>query len=235
LNGMPIQLHATEQGSGFPLILLHGNGESAEYFSNQMDCFARSFHVIALDTRGHGQTPRGDAPFTLDQFAQDLLEFMDARQIEKAHLLGFSDGGNIALLFALHHPERVERLILNGANLSPKGVKKGIQLSVVLGYEAACALSQIDRRAVAKREMLGLMVNQPNIDPAELSRLPMPTLVVAGERDMILEDHTKLIARSIPHATLCILPGDHFVAAKNSEAFNKQVMDFLQTVPAARS
>ena len=82
-----------ERGAGFPLILLHGNGEDASYFSNQIDVFAERFHVFCLDTRGHGKSPRGDAPFTLSQFADDLLSFMDAHDIEKAHILGFSDGG----------------------------------------------------------------------------------------------------------------------------------------------
>ena len=75
--------------------------------------------------------------------------------------------------------------------------------------------------------MLGLMVNDPNIDPALLPSLSMPTLVIAGTRDMIRESHTRLIARSIPNSSLVLLPGDHFVANKNPEAFNAAVDDFL--------
>ena len=101
---MDISHHFIEKGSGEPLILLHGNGESCDYFSGQIDVFARYFHVYALDTRGHGQTPRGTAPFTIRQFADDLLAFMDAQVIDRAHLLGFSDGGNIAMIFALKDP-----------------------------------------------------------------------------------------------------------------------------------
>lgn len=115
---MDIEHHYIEKGSGVPLILLHGNGEDSSYFRHQIDPFSRHFRVIAIDTRGHGLTPRGDAPFTIRQFASDLLSFMDAHSIEKANLLGFSDGGNIAMVFALAHPERVGRLILNGANLA---------------------------------------------------------------------------------------------------------------------
>ena len=95
---MDIEHYYIESGHGTPLILLHGNGESCEYFLGQMDTFARWFHVYAIDTRGHGKTPRGDMPFTIRQFADDLLGFMDDHQIEKAHLLGFSDGGNIAMV-----------------------------------------------------------------------------------------------------------------------------------------
>ncbi len=114
---MDVELHYREQGTGEPLILLHGNGKDGSYFEHQMAAFAPRYRVIALDTRGHGRSPRGKAPFTIRQFADDLLAFMDERGIGRAHVLGFSDGGNIALVFALAHPERVGKLVLNGANL----------------------------------------------------------------------------------------------------------------------
>lgn len=117
---MGIKQHFIEKGQGESLILLHGNGEYCDYFVGQTEVFAQYFHVYALDSRGHGKTPRGDAPFTIRQFADDLREFMDAHGIEKAHILGFSDGGNIAMVFAMKYPEHVNRLILNGANLDDK-------------------------------------------------------------------------------------------------------------------
>ena len=72
------------------------------------------------------------------------------------------------------------------------------------------------------------MVTQPHIKPQELGRLTIPTLVIAGENDMILEKHTRLIAASLPNSTLAILPGDHFVARRNWEAFNPVVLEFLE-------
>jgi len=224
---MDIQHFYREQGTGFPLILLHGNGEDGSYFEHQMAPFAEHFRVIAVDTRGHGQTPRGDAPFTIRQFAEDLLAFMDRLGIEKAHLLGFSDGGNIALVFALAHPERVEKLILDGANLDASGVKRSIQIPIEIGYRIAKQFAKKKPEARKNAEMLGLMVNDPNVRAEELARIPNPTLVVAGNKDMIREKHTRLIAQSIPGARLAILPGDHFVANKNPEAFNDTVLRFL--------
>ena len=224
---MDIKLHYTQQGSGFPILLLHGNGEDSSYFSGQTGSFSAHFRTIALDTRGHGGSPRGRQPFTLAQFAEDLKAFLDERQIEKAHLLGFSDGGNIALLFALKYPHRVEKLILNGANLNPNGVKLGVQLPVVLGYACASLVSLFDKKALAKKELLGLMVTQPHITTQALSKLQVPTLVVAGDKDMIKDSHTRLIARAIPNAQLCILSGSHFVAAEKTDDFNKAVLNFL--------
>ena len=222
-----IQHHYIEQGQGYPLILLHGNGESCDYFEHQIPFFSTTYRVIAIDTRGHGQSPRGEKPFTIVQFAEDLHDFMDEKRIAKAILLGFSDGGNIALTFALKYPERVEKMIVDGANLFPSGVKPLYQWPIEIGYRIAKLFSKKADKAKQNAEMLGLMVNEPHIDPIELARLTMPVLVVAGTKDMIKESHTRLIHKSLPNAQLAILEGDHFVANKNAEAFNKAVEEFL--------
>ena len=224
---MDITHHYIEKGKGFPLILLHGNGEDCSYFEHQIEPFAQHFRVIAIDTRGHGQTPRGDAPFTIRQFAEDLLVFMDEHSIAKAHILGFSDGGNIAMIFALAHPERVEKLILNGANLDASGVKRKIQIPIEIGYRIASLFAKRSPKARLNAEMLGLMVNDPNVKPDELSQIQSPTLVLAGNNDMIKDSHTRLIAKSIPNSELAIIPGSHFVANKNPEVFNETVLRFL--------
>lgn len=225
---MKIRLNYTERGFGETLILLHGNGESLEYFEKQIDYFWTNYHVIAIDTRGHGGSPRGDRPFTIRQFAEDLKNFMDRHRIEKAHILGFSDGGNIALCFALKYPERVEKLILNGANLYSSGVKVSVQLPVIAGYKIASLFAKRDEKALKNMELLGLMVNDPDIKPTELSRLSMPTLVIAGTNDMIKDKHTHLIFEHLPCAELVLIEGDHFIANKEAEKFNAIVEKFLK-------
>ena len=222
-----ISLHFVEQGGGKPLILLHGNGEDGSYFKHQINCFSADYRVIAIDTRGHGQSSRGEKPFTIVQFAEDLHDFMDEKGIAKAILLGFSDGGNIALTFALKYPERVERMIVDGANLFPRGVKPLYQWPIEIGYRIAKLFAKKSDKAKQNAEMLGLMVNEPHIDPVELARLTLPVLVVAGTKDMIKESHTRLIHKSLPNAQLAILDGDHFVANKNAEAFNAAVETFF--------
>ena len=223
---MDLSLYYEKRGAGEPLVLLHGNGEDGSYFLHQMEAFSREFLVYALDTRGHGRSPRGSAPFTISQFAEDLLAFLDEQGLKRVNLLGFSDGGNIALTFALRHPERVRRLVLNGANLNPRGVKAWVQLPIVLGYQIASRLKSPKARTNA--EMLGLMVHEPQIPPSELAGLMMPVLVIAGTRDMIREDHTRLMAREIPGARLALIPGNHFIARRNPAAFNRAVWSFFQ-------
>ena len=220
-------LHYTRPGGGPPLLLLHGNGEDGSYFVHQMDAFSLHYTVYAIDTRGHGRSPRGDAPFTMEQFAKDLLAFMDEEAIQKANILGFSDGGNIALTFALAHPERVDRLILNGANLDPSGVKLHIQIPIVLGYAAASLFGRMSPKAKHNAEILGLMVKEPHIPAQALETLYIPTLVIVGTRDMIRDAHTLLIAGSLPLGRLEMIVGDHFIAAKSPDEFNEAVAAFL--------
>lgn len=178
-----ISLCYTMQGAGPPLLLLHGNGQDGSYFSHQSAYFARRYTVYAIDTRGHGKTLRGRAPFTIDQFAEDLLDFMDEHDMAQVRILGFK----LASLFA--------------------------------GY---------DPKAKRNAERLGLMVNHPHIDPAALEDLYVPTLVIVGTKDMIKDSHTVLIANSLPNSKLEVIAGDHFIAAKNPEAFNKAVEKFLE-------
>lgn len=215
------------------LILLHGNGEDHTYFVKQIPAFSPHFRLVLMDTRGQGQSTGRDGELNFSVFAADLLALMDHLQIAKAHLLGFSDGGNLALTFALAHPERVQSLILNGANLNPGGVKLSTQLPIVLGYGCCRLLSPFSHKARQNGAVLGLMVNHPHIPPQALAALTMPALVIVGERDMIRDRHSQLIARSLPNAQFVRIPGgDHFCAAKCPEVFNRAVLSFLQNLPA---
>ena len=216
---MEFQIYYTEQGQGTPCVLLHGNGESSDYFTR----------VFAVDTRGHGKSPRGDAPFTLAQFVEDLKQLLDYLELKKIILLGFSDGGNIAMMFTLKYPQYVKKLILNGANLTAKGVKSSVQIPIIFGYWITSLFSLFSKNAKASQEMLRLMVKEPNVSPDELEQIAVPTLVIAGKQDMIKEHHTKLIAKSIPKSELILIEGDHFIANKESAVFNEKIESFLCT------
>ena len=225
---MDIKLNFVEKGKGDVLILLHGNGEDTSYFVHQIEYFSRFYRVIAIDTRGHGLSPRGTAPFTIGQFAEDLHNFFAQHNIKKANILGFSDGGNIALTFALRYPDMVQKLILNGANLNPQGVKRRYQKPIEEAYKRYVTNSDGNERYKKKAELYGLMVNEPNFAPEDISALNIPTLVIAGKDDMIKTTHTKLIAKSLPCAQLSIIEGDHFIANGNAELFNSVVYNFLK-------
>lgn len=227
---MDISLYYQEKGTGEPFILLHGNGENGTYFNNQIKFFSDRYKMIAVDTRGHGKSPRGTAPFTMEQFAMDLNELMIRLEISKAIILGFSDGANIAMKFALKYPDKIKALILNGGNLNTKGIKRVTQIPIEIGYKITKLFAEKSEDAKHNMELLGLMVNEPNIKSYELHSIQVPTLVIVGTRDMIKRTHTEEIAKNIPNAKLSVIQGNHFIANKESNKFNKEVEIFLQTI-----
>ena len=218
-------VHFDEYGSGEPLVLLHGNGGSSEYFERQIPFFEQKYRVIAVDSRGHGKSERGDGELTLSRIADDLLEVLDFLKIEKASLLGFSDGGNIALIFAIKYPERVKCIIANGANTEPSGATFGANF---YAYRTLF-FSYFKKDGEKTRELMRLMINEPHIGAEELKSIEAPTLVIAGDRDMIKTEHTKYIARHLKNAELCIFrDGTHFIAWERADEFNEKVHEFLQ-------
>ncbi len=228
---MDIELNYREAGEGYPLILLHGNGEDSAHFRHQLDFFStKGYRVIAIDTRGQGESPRGTAPFTYEQFADDLESFMDEHGLFRADILGFSDGAITALLFAMTRPERVTKLILNGANLDPEGIVEPIRKKIASKAEQFEKAKDESPEAMAQYENFELMAKHPSIDPKELSKVECPTLVIVGTNDLIDAAHTELIYRSLPNAELVFVQGDHFIAYDNPGAFNDAVYKFLKEV-----
>ncbi len=224
---MDISLYYQEKGKGIPFVLLHGNGEEGNYFKSQIDYFSDNYKMIAVDTRDHGKSPRGNAPFTMNQFVEDLSDLLKKRELSEVILLGFSDGANIAMKFAIKYPEKIKALILNGGNLNTKGVKKTTQVFIELGYKITKMFSKKSEDAKRNMELLGLIVNEPNIKIEEIHSIKIPTLVIAGEKDIIKESHTREIADNIPNAELTIIKGNHFIANKEPKAFNNEVEKFL--------
>lgn len=225
---MDIKLNYIEKGEGKPLIMIHGNEESCVYFKGQFDYFAdKGFRCIAPDSRAHGDTPRGTAPLTIRQMTDDIIGFMDELGIEKADFIGFSDGGNIMLIMAMKYPERIGKMVVDGANLDLSGAAPWAIDWVMGEYNTAAEKADEDPAAKLKMEIIGLMVNDPDIDPEELTKINVPTLVMAGEEDLILKEHTELIASKIPGAELAFCAGDHFCARENPDAFNAIVGPFL--------
>lgn len=223
---MDIKLNYYEAGSGTTIIFLHGNGEDYSYFENQLIFFSENYHVLAIDTRGQGGSKRGEMPFAISQFADDLCDFMDSKKIDKAIVVGFSDGANIAMEFALRYQDRLQALVLNGANLSFKGIKAIYRIPMLLSYKLARKLEGNKDRA-NKVELLRIMVEEPNLKREDLATIRVPTLVIAGTKDMIKRSETEAIAAGISGSELCFIRGDHFIAKKCHLEFNEVVSSFL--------
>lgn len=222
-----MKLYVREAGSGEALVLLHGNGENSSYFEYQIPYFSQHYHVIAVDTRGHGKSPRGTKPFTLIQFAKDLKQLLDQMGLKKVNLLGFSDGGNIALIFAIVYPSYVNKLIVNGANIFPNGMKKKVEFSIFKRYYMLTLCPKKTAKLRHEKELVALMTKEPRLKWTDLWKIKAPTLVIVGDRDLISERHTRKIAEWIPDSKLVILAGGHSVARENWKKFNFQVEHFL--------
>lgn len=215
-------------GQGSPVMLLHGNGEDLHVFDTLIPALAAQYRVIALDTRGHGKSGRGTQPLDFITLARDVAGVMEQLQVERAPIVGYSDGGNTALHLALYAPKQVAGLALLGANLHPRGIVRRWQIPIQLGYAACSAIARFYRPASPKRDILGLMVNHPRLTPEQIAAINAPALVIAGERDMVNRAHTEAIAGAIAGARLHILAGeDHFGIARSPRAL-ALILDWLE-------
>ena len=215
-------------GAGEPLILLHGNGEDCTYFKNQIPALARYYKVYAVDTRGHGKTPRGEGKFSIRRFAEDLYDFFEWQHIQKAHVLGFSDGANIAMYFALAHPERIGKLILNGGNIFPTGLKAYFNVPCQVGYRLLKYIPFKNEKINHFYELLKLMALEPHITPEQLHTIKVPALVLAGSHDIVKFSHSRLMAKSLPRCKFKIIEGGHMISSTDPQGYNEAVLHFLK-------
>lgn len=216
IEGKGVKLYYETLGSGAPLILLHGNSESHEIFNESAALLASRYTVYLLDSRGHGKSGKVDA-FHYEDMAEDVELLIRTLSLEKPILCGFSDGGIVGLMLAAKYPDLLSKLIVCGANLTPNGLKKWPRLLFRLLY------------LLTRDEKLGLMEKEPNIGEDMLQHISVPTLVLAGSRDMICEEETRTIAKHIPNAVLRILKGEsHSSYVVHSEKLAGYLLAFLK-------
>lgn len=215
-------------GKGTPFLFLHGNGQDGTYFSQQITFFQKKYTVYVIDSRGHGNSTSLNLPLTFERMAEDLNELLAHEKIDKTHILGFSDGANVAMLFAAKYPERVDHLILNAGNLSVSGLKTYGLFLTYCEYFFWKSCSRFSKRAKQHLAITDLLLHDPLPDPSLLMNITSPTLVIAGDHDIIKKSETETIARLIPHASLNIVSHASHALARNKPAiFNQILQDFL--------
>ena len=233
LNG--IKLYYEIYGTGAPLVVLHGNGGSIAALRYQIDFFRSHRQVIALDSRGHGRSEMGAGRLTYQQMAADVAALLTQLQAAPADVLGWSDGGIVALLLALHHPAVVRRITISGANLSPEALAPadlaGMQADLRHAKTMLATGDQSQPWSVVC-QYLELMVTQPHLTAADLAKITAPVLVLAGEHDLIPAAHTRSIAAGLPHARLHIFIGaGHGALQEVADVFNAIVDKFFNASP----
>ena len=190
-----INLYYEKTGTGVPLIMLHGNGEDHTIFNKATAVLKKHFTVYAIDTRGHGKSSPVDE-LHYDDMANDVYEFICKLNLEKPIVYGFSDGGIVALILAIKHPEAISRIVASGVNTQPNGLNT-INLLI---YKITYFFTR------AKR--IKLMLTEPNITDTQLNNIKIPVSVTGGSKDMIKQSHLKHIADNIPNGTLTIFNGE---------------------------
>lgn len=196
INVNDINLYYEIYGKGTPIILVHGNGETHQIFDVLIDKLKDNYTVYAVDSRCHGKSEKTEK-ISYELMAQDMIEFIKKLKINKPIFYGFSDGGIIGLLIAIKEPKLLSKLIVSGANLNPNGISKVILILSKIVY------------FVTRNKLVRMMVKEPNISIKDLEKINIPTYVLAGEKDVIKEEHTRLIAENIKNSTLEIVPKEN--------------------------
>ena len=233
-----IRIYYEERGWGRALVLLHGGPGDGTQFARQVRAFQRRYRVIVPDLCAQGRTTDRPGPLTYHAMAEDVVALLDRLGVRRADVMGWSDGGNVGLDLAIHHPDRVLHLVTFGANFRPDGLTPE---QVDWGEDASAddfgpAVWLAYRRLApdpshyeaAMNKILAMWRVEPRFSLAELHSIRARTLVAAGEHDFVRPEHTAALARAIPGARLWIVPGaSHFVVLERPDLVDRTVLDFL--------
>ena len=238
VNG--IKIWYASFGRGEPVLLIHGGLANSNYWGHQVRALLKHYRVVVMDSRGHGRSSRNEQPYGYDLMASDVLALMDHLGINKAAIVGWSDGAIIGLDIAMHHPERVSRLFAFAANSDPSGVADIAKSDVFNAYieragEEYKRLSPTPTEYKSFVEQITKMwETQPNWTEADLAAIKVPTWIVDADHDeAIKRENTEFMAAHIPGAGLLIQPNvSHFSFMQDPEQFTNDVLHFLEHVPA---
>jgi pimeloyl-ACP methyl ester carboxylesterase len=213
-----IEGHATwfedRAGPGVPVLLLHGGMSNSDALLGSIaSVIGQQHRVVAFDRRGHGRTADTDRPFHYDAMADETIAFLESVVAEPAHLVGWSDGGIVALLVALRRPELVERLVLIGVNYHFSGI---LELDIDPDGEfAQFMFTDYAERSpdgpehfpVVVDKAITLFATEPTLTTTDIATVTAPALVLVGDDDLIVPHHTQSLYEALPAGQLCVIPG----------------------------
>jgi pimeloyl-ACP methyl ester carboxylesterase len=229
ING--IDIYYETYGRGQPVLVLHGGACFIECMHYQISGLAESRLVIAADSRAHGRSTDSDAPLSYSLMADDMVKLLTTLGIDKVDVVGWSDGGIIGLDMAMHHPERVAKLVAIGANFDVNGLNQiptaDHTVPPAPGFYRRNAPDP-DHWPVLYRKLIAMQGTQPRYTKDDLNRISAPTLIMAGEFDIIKREHTDLLARYISNSQEVIIKnGTHALPLEEPNKVNSHVLSFL--------
>lgn len=233
VNG--ISIYYETYGHGQPVLLLHGATGFLETMHYFITGLAPAHFVIAVDSRAQGRSTDSDAPISYALMGDDMIKLLDTMDIRSTDVVGWSDGGIIGLDMAMKHPDRVRRLVAIGANYDVDGIDPE-HFHPNENQQPLPAVKQFYERVapdpshfpIMFKKVRTMVRTQPHYTLAELSQIRCPTLIVAGQHDLILPEHTAKLASAIAGARKIIVPGaSHFGPLEQPETYNEMVLKFL--------
>jgi pimeloyl-ACP methyl ester carboxylesterase len=226
------------------LVLLHSGLLDRESLRPQIDYFSNQYRVVAIDTRGHGRSSASSGGYSYQAMANDVVAVLDFLGVDRASILGQSDGGITALVMADNYPARLNKLVLVGSifhfeaipiehrgSLRQIGWSRHAGRSGYFGDAVASYLRHEDNLAGMSAfvgEMSELWGSAPDFTIEDLSEISTPTLIVNGDRNDAPHVHVIEMYQAMPNAQLFIVPGaSHFLHREKPELLNSVVEDFL--------
>lgn len=230
INVRGIEMYYEIYGKGEPLLMIHGNGGSISSFMYQIPFFSKNYKVIAVDSRAQGKSVDTQDSLSFEMMADDFNTLLDNLHIDSCYVLGWSDGGINGLLLAIRHPEKVKKLAVTGANLWPDSTAIiATDYKWWMNYYDTLGKMPQTADIIKTRKLVKLDCFEPHITREQLQQIHCPALVIGGDHDIILTEHTVYIAQSIPNAYLWILPNSsHSTLIDYKDLFNKTVDDFFR-------
>ena len=225
-----VALYYEIYGSGQPLLLVHGNGGSIGSLAAQIEYFRDRYEVIAMDSRDQGRSGDSDGPLTYEKMTDDLAALLDHLEVDPVDVLGWSDGAIEALMLGMRYPEKVKRLVAMAPNLNPS--EDALYPETIASmHETVDAMSDDERDTPAGRRAFKaaeMMLDEPNIDAAELESIEAPTLIMVGEHDVIRPEHAVEIYEHLQNGSLKVLRNASHMAPQDDPArFNRTVDRFF--------
>jgi pimeloyl-ACP methyl ester carboxylesterase len=230
------QIYYTVYGKGDPVVLLHGGLGNSAHFGFQLPALREKFQVIAIDSRGQGRSTKGKAAITYDQMATDVIAVLDKLAIKRASVVGWSDGGEVALKLGIGFAERVERLFVFGANYDANGSKSRSGPSPTFSaYSAKCRsdYERLSKSGVPYNELVDALLplwrGPTGITKDQLRGIKAPVLMADGDHDeVIVLDQIEEMSKLIPNAKLKVFQdASHFALWQDPESFNAAMVEFL--------
>lgn len=217
-----------QNGSGPVLILLHGNSESKAIFSKYQAEYFPAFCTYALDSRGHGESRSKDKKLSIEQISDDVIRFCHVKGIKEAAVIGYSDGGNIALFLAKKAPQLFKRLVAISPNTLVSGTTDDSLRLFKRIIKIMTFLSKLGFNFEKYLITFDLMMHDIGLSDDDLKSIKTMVKIIYAEKDMIKEDHIRDIAAAIPGCELEKVMGcTHMSIIHNLDAI-RTMQDYLK-------